>query len=56
VEHGRTLDHYRRAHDLSTRAADREASTEDLRQATVHYRALFDDLLMPPAEERSPRA
>jgi hypothetical protein len=56
VEHGRTLDHYRRAHDLSTRAAGREASTEDLRQATVHYRALFDDLLMPPAEERSPRA
>ncbi|MEU9843793.1 hypothetical protein AB0C69_31810 [Actinomadura sp. NPDC048032] len=50
VEHGRTLDHYRRAHTISGKAATKEASTEDLRQAMVHYRALFEELLAPHGE------
>ncbi|MGA8456397.1 MAG: hypothetical protein WB800_13435, partial [Streptosporangiaceae bacterium] len=33
------------AYDISQRAADNQASTEDLRQAMIHYRALFQDLL-----------
>jgi len=45
VEHARTLEHYRSAHEISGRAAGKEASTEELRQAMVHYRALFEDLL-----------
>ncbi|GAA3525351.1 hypothetical protein GCM10022419_000010 [Nonomuraea rosea] len=45
VVHGRTLHHYRQAHEISRRAAPGEASTEDLRQAMVHYRALFEELL-----------
>lgn len=45
VEHAGTIDRYRTAHDLSARAETRQASTEDLRQAMVHYRALFTDLL-----------
>jgi hypothetical protein len=45
VEHAQTLGHYRDAHDISTRSSKGEASTEDLRQALVHYRALFSDLL-----------
>ncbi|GAA4039503.1 SurA N-terminal domain-containing protein [Nonomuraea soli] len=45
VGHGATLDHYRSAHEISSRAARKEASTEDLRQAMVHYRALFQELL-----------
>jgi len=45
VEHAQTLDHYRSAHDLSDRAAAGTATTEDLRQAMVHYRSLFEDLL-----------
>ncbi|GLY96717.1 hypothetical protein [Actinoplanes sp. NBRC 103695] len=45
VEHARTLSHYRDAHEISTRSRNGEASTEDLRQALVHYRALFADLL-----------
>ncbi|WP_433479164.1 hypothetical protein ACQPZP_20315 [Spirillospora sp. CA-142024] len=62
VEHGRTMDHYRRAHAISGKASSKEASTEDLRQAMVHYRALFEELLAPhdgrrpagrAAEERS---
>jgi hypothetical protein len=45
VEHARTLGHYRDAHEISRRSQAGEASTEDLRQALVHYRALFADLL-----------
>jgi hypothetical protein len=45
VEHGRTMEHYRSAHAISGKAASKEASTEDLRQAMVHYRALFEQLL-----------
>ncbi|WP_067460921.1 hypothetical protein [Actinomadura macra] len=52
VKHAPALDHYRRAHDISARAARKEASTEDLRQAMVHYRTLFDDLLADSIGER----
>ncbi|MCW2884423.1 MAG: hypothetical protein JWL58_1285 [Streptosporangiaceae bacterium] len=51
VEHGRMLDHYRRGHDISLSAGRKEASTEELRQAMVHYRALFEDLLAVPREQ-----
>jgi hypothetical protein len=45
VDHANVLDHYRAAYGISQRAADNAASTEDLRQAMIHYRALFQDLL-----------
>ncbi|MEU5865899.1 MULTISPECIES: hypothetical protein [unclassified Nonomuraea] len=45
VGHAATLDHYRTAHEISGRAVRKEASTEELRQAMVHYRALFEELL-----------
>ncbi|WP_319463218.1 hypothetical protein [Micromonospora sp. RTP1Z1] len=45
VEHARTLAHYRDAHEIRLRNERGEASTEELRQAVVHYRALFADLL-----------
>jgi len=45
VQHATVLDHYRAAYLISQRAADGMASTEDLRQAMIHYRALFEDLL-----------
>ncbi|WP_433828732.1 hypothetical protein ACQP2E_05210 [Actinoplanes sp. CA-015351] len=45
VEHASTLEHYRSAHDISVRSKNDETETEDLRQALVHYRALFADLL-----------
>ncbi|MDP9862065.1 MULTISPECIES: hypothetical protein [Streptosporangium] len=48
VAHGRTLGHYRQAHEISSRAAHKEASTEELRQAMVHYRVLFEELLAAP--------
>ena len=49
VEHANTLDHYRQAHQVSLRAEEGSASTEDLRLAMLHYRALFGDLLGQPA-------
>jgi hypothetical protein len=45
VDHANVLDHYRSAYGISQRAADNQASTEDLRQGMIHYRALFQDLL-----------
>jgi hypothetical protein len=50
VEHASVLDHYRAAYDISQTAADGRASTEDLRQAMIHYRSLFRDLLGVDAE------
>jgi hypothetical protein len=45
VDHPRVVENYRAAHGISVRAARNEADTEDLRQALVHFRALFEDLL-----------
>jgi hypothetical protein len=42
VDHPHVVEHYRKAHAIQSA---RDGSTEDLRQALVHYRALFDELL-----------
>ncbi len=50
VEHARTLGHYRDAHEINLVNVKGEATTEQLRQAVVHYRELFSDLLGTPRE------
>jgi hypothetical protein len=45
VDHPRVVENYRSAHEIALRDSRGEASTEDLRRAMVHYRALFEDLL-----------
>lgn len=45
VDHPNVVRDYRQAHAVSLRNERGEATTEDLRQAMVHYRSLFDDLL-----------
>jgi hypothetical protein len=45
VDHPHVVQNYRTAHDIAVRERRGEASTEDLRKAMVHYRALFEDLL-----------
>ena len=59
VEHSTTLGHYRDAHDVHQRVGDGQVSTEDLRGAMVHFRALFVELLEPDddttAAERADR-
>jgi FtsZ-interacting cell division protein ZipA len=55
VDHPGVVEHYRAAHAIATTEAEPDATTttEDLRQAMVHYRALFEDLLgMGKAEPR----
>ena len=49
VEHAETVNHFRAAQQITTSASTGEAATEDLRQAIIHYRALFSDLLGDPA-------
>lgn len=45
VDHPMVVENYRAAHDIAVRRTRGEASTEDFRQAMVHYRALFSELL-----------
>jgi len=45
VDHPVVVEHYHKAHDIAVRHERGEASTEDLRQAMIHYRALFDNLV-----------
>jgi hypothetical protein len=52
VDHPQVVDDYRAAHAIAARNDRSEATTEDLRQALVHYRSLFEELLEDqPAEE-----
>jgi FtsZ-interacting cell division protein ZipA len=45
VEHAETLKHYRIAHEINGRVSGGDTSTEEMRNAMVHYRALFEELL-----------
>lgn len=44
VDYPQIVSNYRSAHDLALRSHTGKATTEDLRQAMVHYRTLFEDL------------
>ena len=60
VDHPEVVEHYRTAHDVAQSHRQRPVSTEDLRKAFLHYRALFASLLevepaqMAPAVDRKP--
>ncbi len=45
VEHAHTLSRFRDAHEISARADANGASTEDMRQAMINYRSLFEELV-----------
>ena len=45
VEHAHTLSRFRDAHEISARADANGASTEDMRQAMINYRSLFQELV-----------
>jgi hypothetical protein len=45
VDHANVADSYREGHRIALLHAQGRASTEDLRQAMIHYRRLFDELL-----------
>src|SRR4051812_365320 len=48
VEHASVVQHYRAAKELADANRDGRMNTEELRQAMVHYRMLFADLLQEP--------
>jgi hypothetical protein len=55
VDHPTVVQNYRSGHDIAVRHQRGEADTEDLRQAMIHYRELFDELVTEgAAEQRSP--
>jgi len=57
VEHPGVIQHYRAAHDLSRSVHNGTVDTEQLRQAVIHYRMLFADLLqegVPDAAHHHP--
>lgn len=45
VNHPAVVEHYRAAHDITERDHRGEVDTEGMRQAVIHYRALFAELL-----------
>jgi len=44
VDHPVVVENYRAAHAIAPRKGSAQTTTEDLRQAMVHFRTLFDDL------------
>lgn len=53
VDHADVVEHYRAAEAIAR--ANRQPTTEELRQAVVHYKIIIADLLEPEArEQRSP--
>ena len=56
VDHPLVLEHYRSAHEIAVRQTQGQASTEDLRQAMIHYRALFEELVGEPELARTKTA
>jgi hypothetical protein len=55
VDHPQVVENYRHGHRLAQASADGSDSTEDLRQAMRHYRALFDELVEPDADQPTTR-
>jgi hypothetical protein len=48
VDHPLVLVNYRTAHEIALRQTKGQANTEDLRQAMIHYRTLFEELVGEP--------
>ncbi len=51
VDHPQVVERYRSAHGIAQKNEDGSATTEDLRQAMQHYRALFEELLEQAEDE-----
>ena len=53
VDHPQVVEHYRAGHDIAVRHKRGEAGVEELRQAMIHYRSLFEELV--GSKEQAPR-
>jgi hypothetical protein len=56
VDHPLVLENYRTAHEIALRQTKGQANTEDLRQAMIHYRTLFEELVGEPELARAKTA
>jgi hypothetical protein len=56
VDHPLVLENYRTAHEIALRQTKGQANTEDLRQAMIHYRTLFEELVGEPELTRAKTA
>jgi hypothetical protein len=50
VDHPKVVENYRQGHQLANASARGDGTTEDLRQAMRHYRALFEELVDETAD------
>jgi hypothetical protein len=48
VDHPLVMENYRAAHGIAVRQTLGQSTTEELRQAMIHYRTLFEDLVGEP--------
>jgi hypothetical protein len=51
VDHPEVVEHYRAAHAIAVAHERGDADTEDLRKSLVHYRTLFEELLVTNGRE-----
>jgi len=61
VDHPDVVENYRTAHGIARRTVEGNTTTEDLRQAVISYRALFQELLVddvdpPSSDTAAPQA
>jgi len=56
VDYPLVLENYRSAHEIAIRQTHGQATTEELRQAMIHYRTLFDELVGEPEMARAAAA
>ncbi|HZM92558.1 MAG TPA: hypothetical protein VFB92_04025 [Vicinamibacterales bacterium] len=56
VDHAHVLNHYRAGREIVARHERGQATTEDLRQAMVHFRVLFEELVVVDRANANRRA
>ena len=53
VDHPDVVENYRTAHGIAVKTVEGRTSTEDLRQAVISYRALFEEMLVDDTASRN---
>jgi len=56
VDHPLVMENYRAGHGIAVRQTLGQATTEELRQAMIHYRTLFEELVGEPLMARAQAA
>jgi hypothetical protein len=54
VDHPDVVENYRTAHGIAVKTVEGRTSTEDLRQAVISYRALFEEMLVDEPSDSQP--